>query len=289
MAEREGYELTDEWLERVNDDLRERDVPHKQRPWKAWREWSKYIGLPTSLGDENVQKIFDWFEKHTKAGSQYIDPMYVGSFYYDSCFWPVVIPVVAGRVRLDASKSLPSMPDTIKARLTRDRDAYLNYVAVWADCADYAFGIEEAIKANSVGAFGKELLKSGDQQLNATATLLHETTPNPKSMESARMATEMFLKAFLAGKGALTEKEAKDKIGHNLEKALDRCLAVDSQSELQGVRPDLNVFPEIGDRYKGTNKMPRELWLAYGTAQFVGTTVVRAFTGRDVRKTLRMG
>jgi hypothetical protein len=46
------------------------------------------------------------------------------------------------------------------------------------------------------------------------------------------MATEMFLKAYLAGKIGLTEKEAKDKIGHNIEKALDGCLAVDNQSEL---------------------------------------------------------
>jgi hypothetical protein len=289
MAKREGYEPTDDWLEQINEELRRKDVPHKQRPWEAWREWSKFIGLPTSLGDEDVKKIFDWFDKNTKAGSQYIGPMYVGSFYYDSCFWPIVIPVVAGRVKLDAANSLRTMPDTIKARLKRERHPYFTYAAVWADCADYAFGIEEAIKDNSVGAFGRELLRSGNQQLNATVTLLHEDIPNPKSIESARMATEMFLKAFLAGKAALTEKEAKDKIGHNLEKALDRCLVVDNKSELQSVRSDLHSFPEVGDRYKGGDKTPRELWLGYGTAQFVGTTVVRAFTNRDVRKTLRMG
>jgi hypothetical protein len=87
----------------------------------------------------------------------------------------------------------------------------------------------------------------------------------------------------------MTEKEAKDKIGHNTEKALDRCLAVDSQSELQAIRSDLSCFPEIGDRYKGTDKTPGELWQGYQIAQFAGTTVVRAFTDRDVRKTLRVG
>lgn len=289
MAKREGYEVTDEWLEQINEELRKKDVPHKRRPWDAWMEWSKHVGVSTSLGDEDVKKIFEWFEKNAKAGSQYIGPMYVGSLYYDSCFWPIVIPVVAGRVKLDASKSLRTMPDSIKARLMRDRDSFINYAAIWADCADYGFGIEEVIKNNSIGAFGQELFRSGNQQLNATVTLLHEDIPNPKSMESARMATEMFLKANLAGKIGLTEKEAKDKIGHNIEKALDRCLAVDTQSELQVIRPGLSCFPEIGDRYKGTDKTASELWQAYQIAQFVGTTVVRAFTDRDVRKTLRIG
>ena len=141
MAKREGYEVTDEWLEQINEELRKKDVPHKRRPWDAWREWSKHVGVSTSLADEDVKKIFEWFEKNAKAGSQYIGPMYVGSLYYDSCFWPIVIPVVAGRVKLDASKSLRTMPEPIKARLMRDRDSFINYAAIWADCADYGFGI----------------------------------------------------------------------------------------------------------------------------------------------------
>jgi hypothetical protein len=283
------YEPTNEWLEQINEELRKRDVPHKQRPWEARMEWSKYAGVSSSLGDEDVKKIFDWFEKNTKAGSQYSGPMYAGSLYYDSCFWPMFIPVVYGSVRLDAAKSLRTMPESIKARLARDREAFTHFVAIWADCVDYGFGIQEVIKDNSIGVFAQELFRSGDQQLNATITLLHEDMPNPKAIESARMATEMFLKAFIAAKVGLTEKDAKKKIGHDLEKALDRCLAVDNQSELQAIRSDLNCFPEVGDRYKGADKTMRELWQGYGTAQFTGTTVVRAFTDRDVRKTFKMG
>src|ERR1041385_6157082 len=104
MTKENSYVLTDEWLEQINEELRKKDVPHKRRPGEAWGEWSKYVGVPTSLGDEDVKKIFDWFEKNTKAGSQYIGPMYVGSLYYDSCFWPIVIPVVAGGVKVFFSK-----------------------------------------------------------------------------------------------------------------------------------------------------------------------------------------
>jgi len=51
----------------------------------------------------------------------------------------------------------------------------------------------------------------------------------------------------------------------------------------------LSCFPEIGDRYKGADKTLGELWQGYKIAQFAGTTVVRAFTDRDVRKTLSVG
>lgn len=287
MTEEENYEPTDEWLEQINEELRKRDVPHKQRPWEAWMEWSEYAGVSTSLGDKDVKKIFDWFEKNTKAGSQYFGPMYVGSLYYDSCFWPIFIPVVMGTVKLEAPNSLRSMPDSIKARLMRDGQEFMNYVAVWADCIDYAFGIEGLCNGKNTSPFGQELFRSGDQQLNATVTLLHEDNPNPKAMESSRMATEMFLKAYLATKAGLTEKGAKEKIGHSIEKALNMCLDVDKNSELQIIQPGLPVFPKIGDRYKGTDKTQMELWHAYGIAQFTGTTVVRSLTGRDSRKSLR--
>jgi len=289
MAKRDGYEPTDDWLEQINEELSNQDVPHKQRPWKAWMAWSKNASVSTSLGDEDVKKIFDWFEKNSKAGAQHIGPMYTGSLYFDSCFWPIFIPIVFGQVKLDAARSLSTMADSIKSRLMRDRKGFMNYAALWADCIDYGLGIGEAIKKSGVGVFGQELLRSGDQQLNAAVTLLHEDNPNPKASESARMATEMFLKAFLAVKVGLTEKKAKDEIRHDLMKCLDRCLAFDAGSDLQVIRTDLSGFPAIGERYKGLDKTPAELWQGYSVAQFVGTYVVRVITGRDARKTMKVG
>jgi hypothetical protein len=280
-------EPTDDWLERVNDRFRENNVPYKQRPWMAWMEWSQYAGTSTSLGDQDVKKIFQWFEENTIAHSQYIGPMYVGVFYYDSAFWPVFIPVVMGRAKLEAADSLKTMPDSIKARLMKSKPGFLEFVHFWAACIDFGFGIKEVASGQKAGAFARELFASGNQQLNATVTLLREDIPNPKAIESARMATEMFLKAFLAYKAGLTEKEAKDKLGHDLVKALDRCLAIDPKLELVAVRPELSCFPEVGERYKGTEKTPGHLWHGYGVAQFTGATVVRSLTGRDVRKTLR--
>lgn len=280
------YELTDEWLEKINEEFKREDVPHKQRPWRARSAWAKHTGLPVSLGDEVVTKIFAWFEENTKAGSQYTGYMYTGALYYDSCFWPVLIPVVFGEVWLKARDALKTMPPPILARLCGDRNDAAQYTSLFAACLDYGFGIEELSKDKAVGGFTRELLTSGDQQLNAAVTLLLEDRPNSKAMESARMAAEMFLKAFLAAKAGLTDVDARKRIGHNLETALNECLAVDAKSELQAVRPDLQRFPDVGDRYKGTERAPSELWVAYSAAQFIATTVVRALTGRDSRQTM---
>ena len=282
------YELKDEWLETVNEGFSKNDIPHKQRPWLAWGEWSKYTGMPISMNDEIVKRIFSWFEKNTKAGSQLIGPMYTGVFYYDSCFWPIFVPVIYGTVKVSARDSLKTMPETILVRLWSDRKKLPEYVAVWSDCFDYALGLDDILKSSVTVGFAQDLLKSGDQQLNATIALLLEQTPNSKAMESARMSTEMFLKAFLGKKAGLSEKDAKDKIGHNLEKALKACLTVDPKSELRAIVTNLKAFPDIGDRYKGTDKSLKELWSTYAIAQSAGTTVIRSLSGRDVRKTIRV-
>jgi hypothetical protein len=119
--------------------------------------------------------------------------------------------------------------------------------------------------------------------------LLLERNPNPKAMESARMAAEMFLKAYLARETALTEQQAKRSVGHKLDIALDMILAVESESELATLRAALVAFPPVEDRYQGGNKESKELWKCYRTAQAVAATVVRRFSGRDCRGSIKIG
>ena len=220
------YELTDEWLEQINEEFREKEIPHKQRPWLAWSEWSKHIGLSTSFDDPDVKRIFEWFEKNTQAGSQNIGAIYTGTFYYDACFWPVFIPVVLGQAKLNIRDSLKTMPQNIQNRLWSKREEVVNFAAFWPDCVDYGLGIDELIDNSHQPKFARELIRSGNQQLTAAATLLLEKRPNPKAAESARMATEMFLKGLLASTAGLTDYEARTEIGHNLQEALNKCLAL---------------------------------------------------------------
>jgi hypothetical protein len=280
------YEPTEEWLEQINHEFGKQNVPHGKRPWLALMKWASHAHISFPHDSSTAKTIFAWFEKNTKAGSQRIGPLYTGTFFYDTCFWPVFILVVYGTVRLNAGDSLKTMPETPKTRLGQDQNEASQYACLWADCADYGSGIPQLTAVSGANRFAGELCRSGDQQLRAAISLLLEDTPNPKAAESARMATEMFLKAFLASKSGLTEKEAKDKIRHNIEKALAACLTAEPNSELQVIRPQIGYFPDVGDRYKGAEETPARLWRTYGIAQFIGATVVRSATGRDIRKTM---
>ena len=275
------------WLRERNAEFRSDDVPPKQRPWIAWLEWANHMGESISLNDAVVKEIFGWFERNSKAGLQYINPLYLGAYYYDSVFWPVVIPVVFGRVQLDARESLRTMPDGVAASLFTNRNELSDFMSLWGNCLDYGFGIDHLHSAPP-NTFAKELFASADKRLTATVSLLLLDPPNASSMEASRMATEMFLKAYLAATSGLTENGAKQ-IGHNLEDALNRCLSANPQSELKVIRSSLIVFPDVGDRYKGIERPLGILWKAYETAQSVGTTICRSLTGRDVRTTMRIG
>ena len=135
--------------------------------------------------------------------------------------------------------------------------------------------------------FSRQLFLSANSQLKATVTLLLEGTPNPKAMDSARMATEIFLKTFIAAHRGLTEQKAKQ-IGHDLKAALDECLEIRPQSEIGGLTSRITRFPAIGSRYEGMRYELVELWFAYGTAQFAGSALVRSLTDRNTRREIEL-
>jgi len=79
-----------------------------------------------------------------------------------------VIPVVAGRVQLDARASLRTMPDAVATSLFKDRTELMEFMRMWGNCLDYGFGIEEA--QSTPNGFAKELFKSGHQRLGNRLT-----------------------------------------------------------------------------------------------------------------------
>lgn len=272
----------EDWLERTNEELSANEVPHIRRPMDAWIAWSMHTATSLSLTDPPIKRIFAWFEKHSPEGSQKIGLMFTGSYYFDASFWPVTVCPIVGTVRIDPWKSLSTMPDAIKARLF-ESDQTQDFVSLWMDCVDYGLGFDEVISA-SPDDFAIELLISANQQLRSGISMLHQRHPNPNALESARMATEMFLKAYLARHAALTNDDARGRLGHDLGKALKEILKLDPKVEIANISEHLAVFPRVGDRYKGSDHSRRDLWLGYQIAQFAGTFVVRKFGGRDVRK-----
>jgi hypothetical protein len=119
-------------------------------------------------------------------------------------------------------------------------------------------------------------------RVRASSTVLLERQPNPKALQSARTAVEMFLKASIAGRKGLDEKGPK-KLSHNLERCLTECLQIDPNSELKAITQEIKLFPDIGARYEALSVPLRDLCRGYELAIFCGATLVRQLTGRDIR------
>lgn len=278
-------EIIEEWLEALNKKFREEDIAPARRPWLAIQEWSTINNLPILIPSEKAKRIFDWFDKNCKQGSQTIGPLYTGIFYFDSAFWPFYIPICYGTVELKPFDSLKTMPGDLKVQLQSNSAKAVEFVALWADCFDYAYGFDDI---RGACGFQGEMLRSGNKELTATVTLLIEHQPNPKSIESARMATEMYLKALLSFKSGLTEKGAI-KFKHQIEKLIDESLLqLGNHQDLKAIRPMLTALPPIHERYKGKDRTLKEMWCAYITAQFTGATIVRLLTDRDIRSNIRI-
>lgn len=279
-------EPTDEWLEQTNETFNHEDVPPQRRAMEAIRRWSIEYQDSIVIPSARADKVFEWFAGRVKPELQQIGSRFTGSFYFESAFYPVSFPVFFGTQLLDGWSFLETMPGIIKSRLSANASEFKKYTVLVADGMDYILGYETLSKDSTLTSFSRELLASAHGQLKGAVSALHEQRPNSKAMESARMATEMFLKMFLAQRAGLTEEEARKKIGHNLDKAVDRCLTVQNHADFAFIKSKVSLFPPVEERYKGASKTGKELWEAYATAQFTGATVARLLTGNDTRTKL---
>jgi hypothetical protein len=64
------------------------------------------------------------------------------------------------------------MPQLVMKQLWREQAEVKQYAVHWANCIDYALGIDELLKRRGFSQFTHELLKSGRQQTKAIVSLL---------------------------------------------------------------------------------------------------------------------
>jgi hypothetical protein len=133
-------ELTDEWLEGINQEFSRDHIPHRQRPFLAWPRWGQEAGRSISFGDPDVKKIMAWFRANAPAGAHEVGSFFTGLFYFDAHLWPVEIPIIYGTVLITAMDCLRTMPDNIKKRLEGDLGLYQAFGQVCCDCIDYSIG-----------------------------------------------------------------------------------------------------------------------------------------------------
>jgi hypothetical protein len=281
------HDIPENWLEQINRKMSDAGVPYIQRPLLAIRAWSLDKDVAVRIPSPTSDHVFKWFYRNSPEKAHQIGPLFTGLFYFDVYFWPVNVPLAYGRVNLDPFTSLNAMPESVSARLRSETAVHGDYLALWADCVDYGFGRDDLRGNNTISGFAASLFAAANAHLEATIAVLREKHPNPKAMDSGRMATEIFLKSFLAAHGGLSEKGAIE-ISHNLELALNECLRTRPTSELSRLQARVAQFPGVKARYEGVTYNHVDLWNAYGTAQFAGSAVVRSLSDRNMRRTVEL-
>jgi hypothetical protein len=268
------------------------EIPYISRPFEAisWLsiERKMSISFPSPLTDE----IINWFENHSPSGAHAIGSMFTSAFYYDAYFWKLEIPLAFGMVQLNALDALRQMPGVIKSQLQGDIATMGRFIELWVDSMDYAYGIDDLGRGTRLPVIGNqqfaaELTASAHRELTASVRLLTESrSPNTKALETGRMATEMFLKAYLAVHTSLTRDEAQKKFGHNLEKLVPECKSVRGHADFDVLAQYMKVFPPFGARYEGVDYGNQRLWSGYAVALRTGVMFTRSLTDRDNRAKL---
>jgi hypothetical protein len=272
--------ISEEWLKSVNEEFRNTEIEQRRRPWDAIRRYSTEFNTSVEISSDVAKKIFEWFEAHSKPGVHKIGSLYESTYFYDSQFWTVSIPIAYGKERLNALDGLSQMPEDMKNEIMSQPKHAWDYLAFWAECVDYGMGIDALRDTPGLDEVGVQLLMAGDQELRAARAVLNQHRPDPRAILSCRMASEMFLKSFVALNIGLTEKQAKA-IGHNLHKGLDKFIEVSGYDHWEKMRSTLSIFPAIHERYKEQDITFKNLWEGYSFAHSIGTVIVRKYTDRN--------
>lgn len=240
------------------------------------------------MDSPEAQTIFDWYTEQYGRERFAIGSLFTGALYFDQAFWPVYVPICYGTVSVSINKMVDSMPPLVRDRIYRDATAINNLVAVGADCIDYGLGFDDLRGGSLPSAVAMEMLVSADKELRSSVEILLSDRPTQKAAEAARLATEMFLKCFLAHHAGASAKALREEVGHRLDEALVSCLSQSPQADLRVLHGQFGHFPGIGDRYAVRERSLRDLWICYSLAQCARACVVRSVTDRNARRSINV-
>ena len=271
-------EPTEAWLSEVNLDLATKDVPPEGRPWQAFSAYELASGFPVALGSARAKRIFDWFERNTKPGTQIMPPFMLFAYYFDASFWSSPMPVIFGQPSVNPYDSI-QMPPHVFQRLLADSTAALEYARYWALCYDYAYGTDDFLKTGAT-AFALNLAVAARDQMTAATALLLEQQPNIRALEASALAMEMVLKLFLAVRDGLTDETARKQYRHGIPDLLSRCTTIAPAAGFASVVADTGVFPPTAERYQKVERSRGDLWRGYALAVRTGAVVMNELTDR---------
>ncbi|TFG59978.1 MAG: hypothetical protein E4H32_09300 [Nitrospirales bacterium] len=273
------------WLNSTNARYRADELPPRHRPFRALSDFSREFSCSISLDSPIAKAIFDWFYKHSQPGSHAVGALFTGAFYFDACFWPLYIPIGYGTFSLNALECLETMPQPIKEHVGQSHQDLWDLARYWADCCDYAYGIDDISKQGKLNGKALAFIQNGNRELAGAIAQLVSPRPNAKAILALRMACEIFLKTLLIQERNLTDQHLK-KLSHKIEDIAAECFAITRAPEFDAVAKTKGAFPAVSDRYDGVERKLSEVWNALCVTQIAATAVIRQYSDRDMRSQL---
>lgn len=270
------------WLQAANERYRREEIPPRRRPFQAMSDYTREFNCSVALDSPLAKSVFDWFYANSQPESHAVGSLFTGTFYFDSCFWPLYIPIGYGKFSLNALECLETMPEALKQQVEQSQKDIWHFHIYWADCCDYAYGVDDIKKEGKLCQKALRFIENGDKELNGAIAQLNSPRPNPKAILSLRLATEIFLKALLIQEKELNDKELK-KLNHRIQDIAEECFLATNISEFRDIAKAAGVFPAVSDRYTGEERKLSEIWRAVCVAQAAATTVIRRYSYRDIR------
>jgi hypothetical protein len=267
------------WLESKNLLYQKQEMPAINRPFTALGDYSKEFNQTVLLRSTLADQVFDWFYARSDPKAHLIGTLFTGAFYFDVHFWPLSIPLGYGQFAVEPIKCLQSMPDALKDRVKQDQ---LELDLYFAECLDYAYGLDALLKDGMLTSKACNLMKSAHAELVGAISQLTVPKPNTKAILGLRMACEIFMKAVLVQEKSLNEDELK-RLGHKISQLAKACFALVPAKVFHDLSIGDIVFPDIALRYDSTSYKLTEVWGALCATQSVAATVIRKYVDHGIR------
>jgi hypothetical protein len=271
-----------DWLQAANERYRDEHIPYRGRPFKALSEFTHEFNCSITMGSPTAKAIVDWFRAQSAPDSHAIGALFTGAFYFDAYFWPLHIPFGFGAFTINALDCLETMPQVIKDQLVKSNKDMWMLELHWADCYDYAFGIDDIEQGGKLNSKALKFVQNADKELAGAIAQLITPRPNPRAILALRMSIEIFLKALLIQEQNLSDQHLK-RLSHKLEDIAGECFSATCRTEFSDIAKAVIGFPEVSERYDGQEKCLQEVWRAMLIAQATATAVIRKYTARDIR------
>lgn len=282
--------VTQDWLDETTAEFDKAGTDSDERAEMAEKKFRKQFVAELKETDDfteqwehlnkEIEKIESYYLTRSNRDRGWIGAQFTGAYYYRGGFWQVDVPLVMGSRRPHPFKYLHIHPEPAQA-LQDDKDAITDYFSHYADCYDYCYAMME-VGRRCPNDLSKELFQSADKHIRSATALLLQNDTSSKAIEDAALATEIFLKAFVAATEGLTDKELKNNFGHRLDWLTDHCIAK-GLADLTAFRERVLQLPNVQARYTAKERTFGELWGAYRLAMRVGLVVLRHLTNRDCR------